>query len=129
MVKTDARCSCRCEDLTNQNNLLHQHLETVSAQAAQLSNKAIDSAAGTGDGAIPEHTDESNAHSTEQLRGVIRYLRNNIDIAQQQLALTKMESTRLHQQLQHASKALDQTRSELLQVSTFTFFSTCSFGV
>jgi nucleoprotein TPR len=109
----------RCDDLLKQNNLLHEHLETVSAQATKLSSHTIDQAVGSDPGdqkVLQNDMNENMVESVEQLRGVIRYLRNNYDIAQQQIELSKMESARLQQQLQHASKALDQTKMELNQV-------------
>lgn len=109
----------RCEDLRKQNTLLHEHLESVSAQAAQISNDSINSAAGMLNAAEEgtlEDTDENKTQSIQQLRGLIRYLRNNHDLIQNQLSLAKHESERLQKQLQHTSKDLDQTRSELNQV-------------
>ncbi|CAH7677054.1 TPR/MLP1/MLP2-like protein-domain-containing protein [Phakopsora pachyrhizi] len=107
----------RCDDLVKQNNLLHEHLETMSAQAAKISNQAIDSIAGStcsgGEIGVQNDFNENATESIEQLRGVIHYLRNNHDIAQHQIELSKLEVTRLQQQLQHVSKALDQTRVEL----------------
>ncbi|KAG0149112.1 hypothetical protein CROQUDRAFT_653921 [Cronartium quercuum f. sp. fusiforme G11] len=108
----------RCEDLTKQNNLLHEHLESVSAQAAQISNNAINSVAGqlpANDEGVPAPADENNAQSVEQLREIIRYVRNNHSISEQKLSLSKMESTRLQQQLQSNMKELDHIRSELNQ--------------
>jgi len=116
LQKELASIQTRCDDLLKQNNLLHEHLETVSAQATKLSNHTIDQAAGEdpGDQKLSHHdSNENMVESVEQLRGVIRYLRNNYDIAQQQIELSKMESARLQQQLQHASKALDQTKMDL----------------
>ena len=115
-------CLERCDDLSKQNNLLHEHLETVSAQATKLSNHNLDQAAGNDQGeqkVSQNDMNENMVESVEQLRGVIRYLRNNYDIAQQQIELSKMESARLQQQLQHASKALDQTKMELNHVWTY----------
>lgn len=108
----------RCEDLRKQNTLLHEHLESVSAQAAKISNDSINSAAGmlsTVEESTLEDTDENKTQSIQQLRGLIRYLRNNHDLIQNQLSLAKHESERLQKQLHHTSKDLDQTRSELSQ--------------
>jgi hypothetical protein len=113
-----------------QNNLLHEHLETVSAQATKLSNSTLDQAAGNDPGeqkVSQNDMNENMVESVEQLRGVIRYLRNNYDIAQQQIELSKMESARLQQQLQHASKALDQTKMELNHVWMNLFSIPVSF--
>ncbi|PLW13850.1 hypothetical protein PCANC_16757 [Puccinia coronata f. sp. avenae] len=116
LQKELASIQTRCDDLLKQNNLLHEHLETVSAQATKLSNNTLDQATGNDPGeqkVSQNDMNENMVESVEQLRGVIRYLRNNYDIAQQQIELSKMESARLQQQLQHASKALDQTKIEL----------------
>ncbi|KAA1133933.1 hypothetical protein PGTUg99_032841 [Puccinia graminis f. sp. tritici] len=118
LQKELANIQTRCDDLLKQNNLLHEHLETVSAQATKLSSHNIDQAVGSDPGdqkVLQNDMNENMVESVEQLRGVIRYLRNNYDIAQQQIELSKMESARLQQQLQHASKALDQTKMELNQ--------------
>ncbi|KAI7965834.1 hypothetical protein MJO29_001582 [Puccinia striiformis f. sp. tritici] len=118
LQKELANIQTRCDDLLKQNNLLHEHLETVSAQATKMSSRNIDQAVGNdpGDQKVSQNDlNENMVESVEQLRGVIRYLRNNYDIAQQQIELSQMESARLQQQLQHASKALDQTKLELNQ--------------
>lgn len=107
----------RSEDLAQQNTLLYQHLDTVTAQAAQISKNAIDSAAG---GPLPNDADitgQVNENtSVETLRGLVSHLRRNLDLSQQQLALAKMESTRLNQQLQASIRELDHIRAELNQV-------------
>ncbi|WAR55491.1 hypothetical protein PtB15_6B232 [Puccinia triticina] len=118
LQKELANIQTRCDDLVKQNDLLHEHLQTASAQATKLSSHTIDQAVGSDPGeqkVSQNNLNENMLESVEQLRGVIRYLRNNYDIAQQQIELSKMESARLQQQLQHVSKALDQTKMELNQ--------------
>ncbi|KAI9626105.1 hypothetical protein H4Q26_015850 [Puccinia striiformis f. sp. tritici PST-130] len=92
LQKELANIQTRCDDLLKQNNLLHEHLETVSAQATKMSSRNIDQAVGNdpGDQKVSQNDlNENMVESVEQLRGVIRYLRNNYDIAQQQIELPR----------------------------------------
>lgn len=101
--------------------MLHAHLETFGAQAAQRP-APIDE---NGQPIIVDEgvvTDSSN--SSEQLREVIRYLRREKDIIDLQLEFSKQEATRLRQQLEFATRNLEESRQALVEVTPpFTLLS------
>lgn len=103
----------RCKALTEQNNVLHQHLDNVSSQATRI-RQAADSTVGTaGEG---EATDGTEAKLSE-LRAVINYLRKEKEIVDMQLELGKQENARLKTQLGHLTRDLEDTRATLSDVS------------
>lgn len=101
----------RCKDLNEQNSLLHQHLESVSSQAARIKQAADTSAPATSD------ADDTDAKVSE-LRSVVSYLRREKEIVELQLELSKQENTRLKTQVDHLSHALEDTRKALSEVSS-----------
>ena len=99
--------------MTEQNNVLHQHLDNVSLQAARIC-QAVDSSAGTpGEG---ETTDGSEAKLSE-LRAVINYLRKEKEVVDMQLELCKQENACLKNQIRHLTRDLEDTRATLPDVS------------
>lgn len=100
----------RCKDLASQNNLLHQHLESVSSQAARIRQAADSSAT-----ADTSTTDDSEVKVSE-LRSVVTYLRKEKEIVDLQLELSKQEGTRLKTQIEHLSQTLEETRRTLSEV-------------
>lgn len=109
----------RCKDLAAQNNILHQHLESVSSQAARIREAADSSATNfTGDG---ESAEDSTDTKLAELRSVVAYLRKEKDIVDLQLELSKQETTRLRTQVEHLDKSLAETRKALSEVSPKTF--------
>ncbi|PCH39913.1 hypothetical protein WOLCODRAFT_88363 [Wolfiporia cocos MD-104 SS10] len=102
--------NARCKDLAAQNTLLHQHLESVSSQAARIRQAAdASSVLGTADG---ESTDDADTKLSE-LRSVVAYLRREKEIVDLQLELSKQENTRLQTQLNHISQKLAETEQTL----------------
>ncbi|KAK4051609.1 Protein mlp1 [Microbotryomycetes sp. JL201] len=102
----------RCDDLTKQNSLLHEHLETFNARAAQI--QARQPAEGsTGDTDPAEAIAAAQESSSDQLRQVIKYLRGEKDIVDFQLELAKQEAARLRTQLEFTSRNLDEARRSL----------------
>ncbi|KAJ6584124.1 hypothetical protein DFH09DRAFT_1434376 [Mycena vulgaris] len=99
----------RCQDLTSQNSLLHQHLESVSSQAARIRQAAESSTSASGEG---ESTDDTDTKLSE-LRSVVAYLRKEKEIVDLQLELSKQENARLKTQIEHLSQTLDDTRATL----------------
>ncbi|KAH7927786.1 hypothetical protein BV22DRAFT_1060287 [Leucogyrophana mollusca] len=105
-----ADLNTRCKDLAAQNTLLHQHLESVSSQAARIRQAADSSAQGpSGDG--EEGGDEDTKLS--ELRSVVAYLRKEKEIVDLQLELSKQENVRLKAQIEHLSQSLQETRTTL----------------
>ncbi|KAI0260660.1 hypothetical protein BC834DRAFT_925773 [Gloeopeniophorella convolvens] len=108
-----ADLASRCKALTEQNDVLHQHLDTVSSQAARI-RQAADTVAAAGEDATAAAVaaDGSEAKLSE-LRAVINYLRKEKEIVDMQLELSKQENARLKAQLGHLARDLDDTRATL----------------
>ena len=107
--------SSRCKDLAAQNNILHQHLESVSSQAARIREAADSSATPvTGDSDSAEDADAK----LSELRSVVAYLRKEKEIVDLQLELSKQETARLRAHVDHLDKALEETRKTLSEAST-----------
>ncbi len=100
--------------MTTQNGILHQHLESVSSQAAKI-RQAAESSASTS--YVAEAGDDADTKLSE-LRSVVAYLRKEKEIVDLQLELSKQENTRLRSQVEHLSSTLEETRKTLSEVST-----------
>jgi hypothetical protein len=103
----------RCKALTEQNNVLHQHLDNVSSQAARI-RQAADSSAGT---PSEGETADGTESKLSELRAVINYLRKEKEIVEMQLELCKQENARLKTQMGHLTRDLEDTRATLSDVS------------
>lgn len=100
----------RREDAAAQNKLLHQQLDSVTAQIATLQqNRAL--ADGSGDGQSPSVADTA----TEGLRELNNYLRREKEILEVQYDIKLQEAQRLQQQLEYSQSQLDETRLKLEQ--------------
>ncbi|KAJ3867488.1 hypothetical protein EV359DRAFT_34396 [Lentinula novae-zelandiae] len=99
----------RCNDLTEQNNVLHHHLETVSSQAARI-RQAAETTTSTSSEA--DANDSSDVKLSE-MRSVVAYLRKEKEIVDLQLDLSKQENTRLKSQIDHLYQNLNETRQTL----------------
>lgn len=101
----------RLTDLNEQNRILHEHLEKLTTQVAQIrqtSGGENPSAAEAADG------DASfSAAPTDELQEVVRYLRREREIADLQVDLNKQEASRLRQSLEHVNRTLEETRLQL----------------
>ena len=109
--------------MTEQNNVLHQHLDNVSSQAARI-RQAADTSVGTlGEG---ETTDGTESKLSE-LRSVINYLRKEKEIVDMQLELGKQENARLKTQIGHLARDLEDTRATLSDgsLSCYSRFDGC----
>ncbi|KAH9974884.1 hypothetical protein BGW80DRAFT_1444514 [Lactifluus volemus] len=104
-----ADLATRCKALTEQNNVLHQHLDNVSSQAARIRQAADSSLSTPGEG---ETTDGTEVKLSE-LRAVINYLRKEKEIVDMQLELCKQENARLKTQIGHLTRDLEDTRATL----------------
>ncbi|EGN98500.1 hypothetical protein SERLA73DRAFT_169454 [Serpula lacrymans var. lacrymans S7.3] len=107
--KEVADLNTRCKDLAAQNTLLHQHLESVSSQAARIKQAADTSAAPHGENEMTVDADTK----LSELRSVVAYLRKEKEIVDLQLELCKQENVRLKAQIDHLSQSLDETRATL----------------
>ncbi|KAI9825445.1 MAG: hypothetical protein M1832_001175 [Thelocarpon impressellum] len=108
-----AETRTRGENVEAQNRLLHQQLENVSGQISALQQDRKAFAAVEGE----EASDPATAadRSVEELRELVRYIREGKDIVDVQLDLAIRESKRLKQQLDYAQSQLDETRLKLDQ--------------
>ncbi|KZT67236.1 hypothetical protein DAEQUDRAFT_729270 [Daedalea quercina L-15889] len=104
--KEIADLNTRCKELNAQNNLLHQHLESVSSQAARIKQAADTSAPALAD------ADDTDAKVSE-LRSVVTYLRREKEIVDLQLELSKQENARLKTQVDYFAHSLEETRKAL----------------
>ncbi|KAI4170403.1 MAG: hypothetical protein LQ343_005025 [Gyalolechia ehrenbergii] len=96
------------QSLTDQNNRLHQQLETLSIQIANLQQRSV-----SDDSDQPE--DQATSSSLANLQEVIRYLRREKEIVDVQFELSAQEGKRLKQQLDYTQSQLDDTRLKLNQ--------------
>ncbi|KAL8646549.1 MAG: hypothetical protein Q9226_006810 [Calogaya cf. arnoldii] len=96
------------ERLAEQNNRLHQQLETLGTQIANLQKRNA-----------PDDSDQPESTITnpglENLQEVIKYLRREKEIIDVQLELSTQETKRLKQQLDYTQTQLDETRVKLNQ--------------
>lgn len=100
--------NARCQDLSTQNSILHQHLESVSSQAARIRQAADSSSVSTeGDSA------DNEAAKLTELRSVVSYLRKEKEIVDLQLELSKQENARLKTQIEHLSQSLQEARTTI----------------
>lgn len=100
----------RCDELVQQNNLLHTQFENISLQASKLHK-------------VTNENDTFNTHdsnnsmepnkSIEDLKEVIKFLRREKEIVDCQYELSIQENKRIKQELQKTLKSLDDTRSTL----------------
>ncbi|ESK95244.1 filament-forming protein [Moniliophthora roreri MCA 2997] len=98
----------RYQEVTEQNNLLHQHLEAVSSQAARIRQAADTTVAADG-----EAQGGDNDAKLSELRSVVAYLRKQKEIVDLQLELSKQENVRLKAQVDHLQQTLNETRQTL----------------
>ena len=102
----------RCKDLASQNNILHEHLETVSSQATRIRTTAESSTTSATDA---DSADDADTKVSE-LRSVVTYLRKEKEIVDLQLELGKQETARLRTQIEHLTTNLEDTRKTLSEV-------------
>ena len=97
----------RRDDISTQNRLLHQQLETVSDQISDLQQKRVS-----------DHTDEEDTGARTLGAGsleLMKYLRREKEIVDVQWELSSQEAKRLRQQLDHTQSQLDDARLKLNQ--------------
>ncbi|MCJ1405513.1 hypothetical protein MMC11_008741 [Xylographa trunciseda] len=99
----------RRDDVNVQNKLLHQQLETVSSQIANLQQKRAS------DMDDSEESTELTLSSTDNMQELISYLRREKEIVDVQWELSSQETKRLRQQLEHTQSQLDDARVKLNQ--------------
>jgi nucleoprotein TPR len=112
----------KIKDLSEQNIVLHQHLDSVYSQAARIRQTAKSSSS-----AQPEiDTADNSGAQLAKLRSVMQYLRKEKGIVDlQQLELSKQERARLNSQIEHCANTLDETRTTLSEVQSMPFVIAC----
>lgn len=100
----------RREEVSQQNNLLHGQLESVTQQITALQRDR----AALSEGQNSESPVQSTAE-LDNLQEVITYLRREKDIVDVQYQLSTQEAKRLRQQLDFTQSQLDETRLKLDQ--------------
>lgn len=100
----------RREEVSKQNNLLHNQLESVTQQISALQRDR----AALAEGQESESSGPSTAE-LDKLQEVITYLRREKDIVDVQYQLSTQEAKRLRQQLDFTQSQLDDTRLKLDQ--------------
>ena len=104
----------RREDVSKQNDLLHNQLEAVSKEIEALRQSRSTDQSGQGD--IESASDSSTANrSIGQLREVITFLRRDKEIVDVQYEMSVQEIDRIKQQLEYTQTQLDETRLKLDQ--------------
>jgi nucleoprotein TPR len=103
----------RIKDLTSQNTLLHEHLESITAQAT-AARQTTDSETGATEGAAEDKT-------ISQLRDVIRHLRASKEIVEVKLESTSQEVARVTLKLEQTERSLDEARRALFEVKKRQF--------
>jgi nucleoprotein TPR len=93
--------------------LLHQHLESVSSQAAKIRQTATDS--GASPAADGDNTEDADTKLAE-LRSLVTYLRREKEIVDLQLDVTKQENSRLKNRVDDLSQSLQEARATLSEV-------------
>ena len=97
----------RCNDLANQNALLHSQFEQLQAAQRRVTDQIADAST---EGA------PSSDKGMEELREVVRFLRREKDILQTRLDLSLQECERATVQASHLQKSLDESRAVLDEV-------------
>ncbi|XP_076329800.1 nucleoprotein TPR-like isoform X2 [Tachypleus tridentatus] len=92
----------RCDQLESQNSVLHEQLQLMSTQMAALQSKDWS-----------EMPTQNNEKSSEQLLEVIRYLRQEKEIARTKYDVIQAEHTRIKYLVEQLEKQLKATRKEL----------------
>ncbi|WFD34742.1 Protein mlp1 [Malassezia cuniculi] len=93
------------DELKEQNNQLHAHLESVSAQAANITAAAS--------GQTETETESAEAPAAGDLHQVIRFLRREKEVLELQLELGKQEHSRLQHSVKQAHAAAQAAQAEL----------------
>jgi nucleoprotein TPR len=101
--------NARCKELSSQNSILHNHLESVSTQAARIQSASVSAVPQVGEG---DASDDVNTKLSE-LRSVVAYLRKEKEIVDLQLELSKQENVRLKSQIEHLTQTLEEVRTNL----------------
>ncbi|KAL6076895.1 hypothetical protein QOT17_002590 [Balamuthia mandrillaris] len=110
----------RLTELKKQNDLLHTHMESLTATTKkQLSKQTLEEKEKENEEGTSEKpsslSGDIHDKSMEELHQIVRWLRRQMEICECKLSLAQQESTRYRQQFDHAQRTLDELRSKLRQ--------------
>ncbi|KTW25953.1 hypothetical protein T552_03228 [Pneumocystis carinii B80] len=97
----------RCNELVQQNNLLHNQFENISLQALKLQKVANE------DNTHDLNDTVTSDKSTEDLKEIVRFLRREKEIVDCQYELSIQENKRIKHELSKTLKSLDDVRLTL----------------
>ncbi|KAH9490602.1 hypothetical protein Btru_033804, partial [Bulinus truncatus] len=101
----------RCEELTNQNSLLHDQMSKLSSQVITIQQQARRD---SNQGLNTSFSDEQGK-SSEQLLEVIKFLRREKEIAETKLQVVDTECARVKQRLTHLEKQVEEANKTLAE--------------
>ncbi|KAF9556728.1 Tetratricopeptide, MLP1/MLP2-like protein [Agrocybe pediades] len=116
--KEVADLNSRVQDLSQQNALLLQHLESVSAQATRIRQATDAPADSTAEG---EQASVDADIRLSELRSVVNYLRKEKGIVDLQLEMSKRDNDILKSQIERLTQTLQETRATLAEVCLHIF--------
>lgn len=111
LVKERDAIQQRLADVGVQNKILHEHLETLTQQVSHIRHS-------TGNNSLTEGADGNASFSVapaDELQDVVRYLRQEKEIADLQVDLNRQEATRLRLNLEHTTRALEEAKLQIAE--------------
>ncbi|CAG9816022.1 unnamed protein product [Phaedon cochleariae] len=104
----------RFSDIDAQNSLLHDQIQALNTQLTILQAQASDQQnTSVGDASFNKSFSEDDAKSSEQLLKIIKYLRQEKDIAVSKADIVEAEHVRLKSQFDMLNKQLEEVKSAL----------------
>ena len=104
-----AEIKARKDDITAQNRILHQQLESVSVQIGELQKRRASNSDNESDTPSTQGTDAN-------FQELIKYMRREKEIVDVQFELAAQEVKRLRQQLDHIQIQFEEARLKLIQL-------------
>ncbi|KAK9449942.1 uncharacterized protein V1518DRAFT_426812 [Limtongia smithiae] len=98
------RLRARCDDLIEQNNVLHEQIDNLSTQASRRRRQSVLSS-----------EDTSDAGQSNDMQEVIKFVRHEKELVDAQYEVKLREIKSLQQRLEHTSSELDEVRAQLAQ--------------
>ncbi|KAM4659297.1 nucleoprotein TPR isoform 2-T2 [Amazona ochrocephala] len=106
MIKDEAsKLASRCEDLENQNRLLHEQLESLSDKMVTSMKEAMPTAVNV--------SLNEEGKSQEQILEILRFIRREKEIAETRFEVAQVESLRYRQRVEHLERELQELQDSL----------------
>lgn len=103
----------RFKDLDAQNSLLLNQLQELNAQLSIVQAQTSESNTSLGDVSLNKSLTEDDVKSSEQLLKIIKYLRQEKDIAVSKCEILEAEHARLRSQFEVIGKQLEETKTSM----------------